>query len=322
MSSESAASTKPQVGIGACLVGHAVRYSGDAKKRSHVLEKLAETMDMIPLCPEVAIGLPVPREPIRIVENNEGIYVKDSETQTIEYAQPLRNFANEMTAKHREFAGYVFVKGSPSCGYERVKRYNDEGNALANTGVGVYAQQIMDNDPLLPVEENGRLHDPNLRENFVRRVHAYHEWKQLNKVGDIPTLHQLSQFYSRYKYLVMAHSVTHYKKIGRLLSKPDRENPQQQADHFIELLMTALKCSATRKGYSNALSHIKGYLKRDISSTERISFDQLIDQYRTGEVPLIVPVKLLNHYFNTYPNDYIGQQTFLMDNVIPAKAGI
>ncbi len=313
---------KPQVGIGACLVGHAVRYSGDAKKRSHVLEKLSESMDMIPLCPEVAIGLPVPREPIRIVENHDGIHVKDSETQTLEYTQPLKDFANEMTARHQDFAGYIFVKGSPSCGYERVKRYNDAGNALPNTGIGIYAQQMMDNDPLLPVEENGRLHDPNLRENFVRRVHAYHDWKRLNNEVDIPTLHQLSGFYSRYKYLVMAHSITSYKAIGRLLSKPDRKNPQRQADQFIEMLMTALKSSATRKGYTNALSHIKGYLKRDISSTEKISIDEVIDQYRTGEVPLIVPVKLLNHYFNTYPNDYIGQQTFLEDSIIPAKAGI
>ncbi|ARN73962.1 YbgA family protein [Oceanicoccus sagamiensis] len=313
---------KPKVGIGACLVGHAVRYSGDAKKRSHVLDKLSETMDMLPLCPEVAIGLPVPREPIRIVENDSGIYVKDSESQTVDYAEPLRTFANEMAEKHSDFAGYIFVKGSPSCGFERVKRYNDKGNALPNTGVGVYAQQLMDNDPLLPVEENGRLHDPNLRENFVRRVHAYHEWKQINRTGEVPTLHQLSRFYSRYKYLVMAHSITTYKAIGRLLSKPDRQNPQRQADQFIDMLMTALKSSATRKGYTNALSHIKGYLKRDISSTERISIDDVIDQYRTGDVPLIVPVTLLNHYFNTYPNDYIGQQTFLQNSVIPAKAGI
>lgn len=312
---------KLQVGIGACLVGHAVRYSGDAKKASHVLKKLAETMDMIPLCPEVAIGLPVPREPIRIVENAEGIHVKDSDSQTVEYTQPLKNFANEMTAKHEDFAGYIFVKGSPSCGYERVKRYNDAGNALPNNGVGVYAQQIMDNDPLLPVEENGRLHDPNLRENFVRRVHAYHEWKQLKQSVEVVTLHHLTRFYSRYKYLVMAHSITSCKTIGRLLSKPDHESPQHQADQFIELLMDALKCSATRKGYSNALSHIKGYLKRSISSTEKISIDEVIDQYRIGDLPLIVPVKLLNHYFNIYPNKYIGQQTFLIDSIIPARAG-
>jgi uncharacterized protein YbgA (DUF1722 family)/uncharacterized protein YbbK (DUF523 family) len=306
---------KPQVGIGACLVGHAVRYSGDAKKASHVLKKLSETMDMVALCPEVAIGLSVPREPIRIVENAQGIHVKDTETQAIEYTQPLKNFANEMSEKHQQFAGYIFVKGSPSCGYERVKRYNDAGNALPNTGVGVYAQQIMDNDPLLPVEENGRLFDPPLRENFIRRVHAYHDWKQLKLAAEKDntslTLHQLSRFYSRYKYLVMAHNISSYKEIGRLLSKPDRENPQRQADKFIELLMTALKNSATRKGYSNALSHIQGYLKRDISSTERVSLGGVIDQYRSGDVPLIVPVTLLNHYFNSYPNDYIGQQTFL-----------
>ncbi|WP_339338984.1 DUF1722 domain-containing protein [uncultured Oceanicoccus sp.] len=312
---------KPQVGIGACLVGHAVRYSGDAKKASHVLRKLSETMEMVALCPEVAIGLPVPREPIRIVENAEGIHVKDSESQTIDYTQPLKDFADKVTTEHQDFAGYIFVKGSPSCGYERVKRYNDAGNALANTGVGVYAQQMMDNDPLLPVEENGRLHDPILRENFVRRVYAYHEWKQLKQSVEVVTLHHLTQFYARYKYLVMAHNMTNYKTIGRLLSKPDNQNPQRQADQFIELLMSALKCSATRKGYSNALSHIKGYLKRSISSTEKVSIDEVIDQYRTGDLPLIVPVKLLNHYFNIYPNQYIGQQTLLIDSIIPARAG-
>ena len=305
---------KPQVGIGACLVGHAVRYSGDAKKPSHVLNKLSETMDMVPLCPEISIGLPVPREPIRIVEDDNGIYVKDTATQSIDYTDQLRDYANDVTNAHQDFSGYIFVKGSPSCGYERVKKYNDKGNPIHNDGVGIYAQQIMDNDPLLPVEENGRLNNPILKENFVRRVHLYHEWKQLKDI----TLKNLIEFYSRYKFLVMAHSLVSYKKIGRLLSKP----VDNQSDQFIELLMNALKCPASRKGYTNALSHIKGYLKRDISSAERVSIDDIIEQYRVGEVPLIVPVKLLNHYFSIYPNGYIAQQTILIDNIIPARAGI
>ena len=302
--------SRPKVGIGGCLLGQAVRYNGGHKKAAGVLQQIQQAMELVGFCPEVAIGLGVPREPIRLVDAGSGeLRAMDSAHQQQDYTQPLQHYADTVLDKHPDIAGYIGVKGSPSCGYERVKVYDGQGKNRPSRGVGVYARQLMQRDPLLPVEEDGRLHDTVLRENFIRRVYAYHDWKQHN-VQTI-THSQLIAFYSRYKYLVMAHRIENYQTIGRLLSRPNKNNPQQQARLFITLLMDALKHKATRKGYSNALFHVKGYLKRRINSEQRVSLDNVIEQYRLGVVPLVVPVTMLNHYFALYPDDYINQQVFL-----------
>ncbi len=300
----------PKVGIGGCLLGQPVRYTGGHKKSSEPLQQMQQVMDLVGFCPEVAIGLGVPRDPIRLVASADEIKAMDSDKQQQNYTQPLQNYAGAVLDKHPDLAGYILVKGSPSCGYERVKLYNEQGTNLPSRGVGIYAQQLMHNDPLLPVEEDGRLHDTALRENFIRRIYAYHDWKKLAQAKI--THRQLIDYYSRYKYLVMAHQVAAYKAIGQLLAQPNRENPQQQAQQLITLLMTALKHKANRKGYSNALFHVKGYLKHNLNSGERVSLDDVIEQYRTGVVPLVVPITLLKHYFTIYPNEYIAQQVLLL----------
>lgn len=266
-------------------------------------------MECVSFCPEVAIGLGVPRPPIRLVASDRQTRAMDSDHQQQDYTQPLQDYADLVLAQQPMLAGYVLVKGSPSCGYARVKVYDQQGNSQASKGVGVFARQLMQQQPLLPVEEDGRLQDHGLRENFIRRVYTYHDWLCLNQQA--LTHHRLIGFYSRYKYLLMAHHVPSYQQIGKLLAAPDKENPQAQAHQLISLMMAALSRTITRKGYSNALSHIQGYLKRYISSTERVSLDQVIHQYRQGLVPLVVPVTLLNHYFKRYPDSYIGEQVFL-----------
>jgi uncharacterized protein YbgA (DUF1722 family)/uncharacterized protein YbbK (DUF523 family) len=309
---------KPKLGIGACLIGQPVRFNGGHKKSSEPLENLKKVMQMVSFCPEVAIGLGVPREPIRLVATDNQLRAMDSNSQTEDYTEALAGYADKVADEQTNMAGYVLVKGSPSCGYERVKIYNTEGQGMASKGVGVFAQQLIDRQPLMPVEEDGRLFDNQLRENFIRRVYAYHDWLCLNE--EPLSHHRLVGFYSRYKYLVMAHHVPTYKAIGQLLSAADKQHPEQQAQQLISLLMEVLKRPATRRGYSNALSHIQGYLKRDISSGERVSLDHVISQYRQGLVPLVVPATLLNHYFKQYPDAYIGQQILLSS--YPDELGI
>lgn len=299
---------KPVIGIGACLVGKPVRYDGSHKRGSSILQAMAEVMELRPFCPEVAIGLGVPRETIRIVNTANGERAMDSATQQKDYTDPLRAFARRVQAEH-PLSGYVFVKGSPSCGMERVKRYNAAGNALPPEGIGVYARQLMRSNPLLPVEEDGRLNDVSLRERFIRRVYAYHDWQLLNRRGT-PSHHDLITFYSRYKYLVMAHHYPTYKRIGRLLAKRDPQLPRL-ANKLIALIMWALGQHTRRGSYANALSHVKGYLKRRIGASERQLLDGVIEDYRQGKVPLVVPVRMLKHYFALFPNDYIEQQAFL-----------
>lgn len=309
---------RPTLGLGACLVGQPVRFNGGHKKSSQPLAALQAVMDCVSFCPEVAIGLGVPRPPIRLVASDRHPRAMDSDSQSLDHTEPLQHYADSVVAANTRLAGYVLVKGSPSCGYERVKVYDRQGAGMASDGVGVFARQLMQRRPLLPVEDDGRLHNPVLRENFIRRVYAYHDWLQLNRTP--LSHHRLIEFYARYKYLVMAHHVASYQKLGRLLAAPDKAHPEQQAQQLIGLLMTALQRPASRQGFSNALSHIQGYLKRRISSGERVSLDGVIQQYRLGLVPLVVPVTLLNHYFKQYPDAYIGQQVFLSS--YPDQLGI
>lgn len=298
---------KPRVGVGACLVGKPVRYNGSHKRGNSTLAAMASAMELCPFCPEVSIGLGVPREPIRIVATASGRRAKDSETQTLDYTQQLEDYADQV-ARDTTLAGYIFVKGSPSCGYQRVKVYNEKGNCLPSDGVGVFARRLMRQRPLLPVEEEGRLNDTPLRERFIRRVFAFHDWQQCC-VEEPLSHHRLITFYSRYKYLVMAHHYPTYQRIGRLLSKPDADI-SRQANKLIALLMHALSFRAKRGAYANALSHVKGYLKRQINTSERQLLDGVIEDFRCGKVPLVVPVRMLEHYFTLHPNEYIGRQAF------------
>lgn len=299
---------KPLVGIGACLMGEAVRYSGDSKRKNQHLENMKEHFSFKSLCPEVAIGMGVPRETIRLVGEIDDVRLMDSRSQTLDYTAPMKDYARRIAKQYSDFSGYVLVKGSPSCGGERVKRYNDKGNVQATDGTGLFAAELQAYDPLLPMEEDGRLNDNQLRENFVARVYAYHDWQT---VAAAPMTHKtLIDFWSRYKYMVMAHSIGHYKSIGRLLANHEGREFEDIREQFIQLLMDALSCLASRKSNTNVLEHVRGYLKKQMNTDEKRELSGIIGQYREGFIPLIVPVTLLRHYFNRYQNAYINQQVF------------
>jgi uncharacterized protein YbgA (DUF1722 family)/uncharacterized protein YbbK (DUF523 family) len=301
--------TIPVVGIGACLVGLPVRYNGDSKRKNPHIESLKDHLQLNSFCPEIAIGMGVPRETVRLVGDIANTRLMDSDTQSKDYTEPMQAYALSVYSNNPNMAGYILVKGSPSCGFERVKRYNDKGNPLASDAMGVFAAALNSCDPLLPMEEDGRLNDHQLRENFVTRVYAYHQWKQLLASG--LSHHALIDFWARHKYLVMAHSISHYQSLGRLLANARRASLQSIAADFITELMAALKSPATRKSHSNVLEHIRGYLKKQLNSTDKRELDGLIAQYRAGVIPLIVPMTLLKHHFKRHQHAYIDQQVFL-----------
>lgn len=301
--------SKPVVGVGACLVGEPVRYNGDHKRRNPHIEKLANHCELQNFCPEMAIGLGVPRQPIRIVEENNGLRLKDSDTQTSDHTDAVNAYADSVITDNNNLCGYIFVKGSPSCGLERVKRYDTNGKVLAADARGLYAQKLVERDPLLPVEEDGRLYDHGLRESFVSRVYLYFDWKLFCQQTITPK--GLIDFYSRYKYLIMAHSVPHYKKLGALLGDLKNKDIEELGKETLGLMMEALTKVATPGSHANVLQHLQGYLKQTLSSTEKQELAKLIDQYRQGIVPLITPVTMLQHHFNRAPNHYIDKQTFM-----------
>lgn len=299
---------RPVIGISSCLIGQEVRYDGAAKRDRWIVEKLGEFVEYQPFCPEMAIGLGTPRPPLRLVGTPEAIRVVRTGDADFDVTDALQDYGLRIAADHGDVSGYIFKSKSPSCGMERVKLYAANGYS-SSKGVGAYAETLMASLPQLPCEEEGRLNDPVLRENFVNRVFAYRRWQSLRGAG--LTAKALIDFHARHKYLVMAHSQAAYQRLGRLLSHLKGVDLERVADAYEAEFMTALKRRVSRKRHVNTLQHIQGYLKRRIDGDDKLELADSIEAYRREEVPLIVPMKLLRHYFRRHPDDYIGRQWYL-----------
>ncbi|MCU0122076.1 DUF523 and DUF1722 domain-containing protein [Pseudomonas sp. B2M1-30] len=298
----------PKIAISACLMGAEVRYNGGHKESRLCTRTLAEYFEFVAVCPEVAIGLGIPREPIRLVghpDHPEAVGTVDS---AVNVTRPLADYGQKMVGELDDICGYIFMQQSPSCGLERVKVYHSNGAPHGN-GRGIYAQAFCAGHPDLPVEEAGRLNDPVLRENFISRVFAYSDWQRLLRQG--LSRRALTEFHSRYKYLLMAHNPVQYKVLGNLLGSMGQDDPVELGPRYFSQLMQALSTCATRRTHTNVLQHISGYLKRAISAEDKQEMQHVIGQYRHGIVPLVVPLTLLKHHFRQHPDPYIAQQVYL-----------
>lgn len=302
--------TKIPVGISQCLLGEKVRYDGGHKRSPFCTDVLSEFFDFTPVCPEAGAGLGIPRPAIRLIKNTDGTQIKVVGVKDVSFdvTADLQAYTEQVLPKLEHLCGYILMQKSPSCGMERVPQYRENGAPLDTKGVGVYADKLMQAYPLLPVEEAGRLHDAVLRENFISRVYAYQRWRSIE--NDL-SAKKLIDFYSDYKYLVMAHDNEAYHGIGKLLSFLPQEELQQRGQQFIELLMKTLKKPATRNKNTNVLMHIQGYFKKQLDAEERKELSEVIDQYRLGDIPLVAPMILLKHHLKQHPNDYLQRQKFL-----------
>lgn len=299
---------RPLIGISSCLMGQKVRYDGTSKRDRWIVDQLGEFVDYRPVCPEVAIGLGTPRPPIRLVGTPDAMRVVGVEDPSLDVTEALEDFALNTAGQMGDISGYVFMSKSPSCGMERVKLYNAKGHG-EKKGVGAYARVMMQSLPNLPCEEEGRLHDPMLRENFVNRVFAYRRWQTLRAQG--LSKKALTDFHARHKYIVLAHSQAAYQRLGRLLSHLKGVDLEQVADAYEAEFMTALKRRIGRKRHVNALQHVRCYLKQRIDGSDKQELSESIEAYRREEIPLVVPMKLLRHYFRRNPDNYIDQQWYL-----------
>ena len=301
--------TLPKVGVSACLLGHQVRYDGGHKRNQFLIEELGKHVEYAPVCPETAIGLGIPRPTIRLVGDPENPRVLGVADPSLDVTRRLREYAEKQIPGFSELCGFVLKKDSPSCGMERVKVYEANGQGAARKGSGAFARVLMQHMPLLPVEEEGRLTDPVLRENFVNRVYVYQRWQQLLATGLTPG--SLIEFHTTHKYMIMAHSQAAYQRLGELLSDLSGKDLQGIADAYAEELMTALKRRVNRKRHVNVLQHIMGYLKRRIDGDDKAELTASIEAYRRGETPLVVPVTLLRHYFRNHHDKYMAKQVYL-----------
>ncbi len=297
-----------RVGVSACLLGNKVRFDGNHKHNRFITDTLAEYFQLVSFCPEVAVGMGTPREPIRLVDGASGLRAVGVRNAELDVTQPLRAYGKLVARRIDELSGFIFKKDSPSCGMARVKVYQAKGLTV-RSGTGLFAQQIMAADPLLPVEEEGRLNDPGLCDSFVTRVYVYARWKEMCNAGLSKSV--LLDFHARHKLLVLAHSTQSYRQLGRLLSSLDRVVLSEVAGSYIATLMQTLATPATRKRHANVLQHLLGYLKSSLDSPHRIDLASTIEAYRLGEYPLVVPIRLLQHHFSSHPHPYISRQVYL-----------
>ncbi|WP_341522707.1 DUF523 and DUF1722 domain-containing protein [Pseudomonas sp. G.S.17] len=300
---------KPKLGISACLLGAEVRFNGGHKESQLCTRALTEYFEFVPACPEVAIGMGIPREPIRLVGDAQHPQALGSVNRELNVTQALADYGVQMATELDDISGYIFMQKSPSCGLERVKVYRENGAPVDGGGRGIYAQAFCARHPNLPVEEDGRLNDPVLRENFITRVFAYAAWHQLLNAG--LTRRSLTEFHSRYKYQLMANNPVQYKALGKLLGTMGRSDPNDIATQYFSDLMSALKKCATRRTHTNVLQHLTGYLKQTIDAADKQEIQQLITQYHQGIVPLIVPLTLLKHHFRQHPDPYVALQVYM-----------
>ena len=296
-----------KVGISSCLTGQAVRFDGGHKQSKYCQQILANHFDFEPICPEMAIGLGTPRRAIRLIKDEDIIRVVASDG-SFDVTDKLNEFSEKTSATLKHLSGYIFCAKSPSCGMERVTLYQAGTNNGQRDGVGVFAAQVMKDHPLLPVEEDGRLNDPLLRENFITRVLAYHQWLDLMNSGI--SMAKLMSFHAQHKYLLMAHNAALYYQLGPMLGGTGKRADEIAPD-YIALFMKTLATLPSRKSHSNTLSHLQGYFKKHLDSTQRIDLAKIIEQYRQGLLPLMAPVTLINHYLKIYPDAYLQQQIYL-----------
>lgn len=301
---------KIRLGISSCLLGAQVRYDGGHQLDRFLRDLLGEYVEYVPVCPEVEVGLPIPRETLRLVEDEQQqvrlVFSRSGEDITERMEAWARKRVKDL--EKEQLDGFVFKAKSPSSGMERVKLY-DRNGVPRKTGVGVFARHFMEHFPLLPVEEDGRLHDPRLRENFITAIFVLKRWRQMLDAGF--SLGRLVDFHTRHKLLIMAHSQQHYRRMGKLVAA-GREHPAAELQQiYLAELAAALRLRTTVKKHVNVMQHVLGYFKRQLAADEKQEMLELVEDFRQGLVPLIVPLTLLNHFVRKYDQSYLRQQYYL-----------
>jgi uncharacterized protein YbgA (DUF1722 family)/uncharacterized protein YbbK (DUF523 family) len=297
-----------RLGISTCLLGEKVRYDGGHKHDPWLTGTLGKFVEYVPVCPEVEMGLSIPREALRQVGDPQQPRLVTSRS-AIDYTERMQAWARRRVAElEREgLCGFIFKSKSPSSGMERVKVYDEHGMAR-KSGVGLFARAFMEHFPLLPVEDEGRLHDPKLRENFIERLFVFQRFRQ---VLAAPSPGALVDFHTRHKLLLLAHSPDAYRRLGKLVADLRGPPLPETLGEYQELLMAAMRRPATVARHVNVLHHLLGYFKRQLTADEKREVLETVENYRHGYTPLIVPVTLINHFVRKYDQPYLRDQYYL-----------
>ena len=298
-----------RLGISTCLLGEKVRFDGGHKRDPYLTETLGAFVEYVPVCPEVECGFPIPREPLRLVGDPEAPRLVTVRTM-VDHTERMVKWAEKRLAEleGEGLCGFVFKSKSPSSGMARVKVYAPNG-VPSHKGVGIFARKFMERFPYVPVEEEGRLHDPAIRENFIERVFALKRWQDLSRKRK--RVSELVDFHTRHKLQILSHSQQHYQQMGRLVARAKDLPVDELYERYLGLFMEALRLRATVKKNVNVLQHMVGFFKKELTKDEKAELLETIDYYHRGLVPLIVPITLMNHYVRKYGQPYLAVQTYL-----------
>ncbi len=301
---------KPRLGISQCLLGDMVRYDGGHKRDAFLTDVLAPFVEWLPVCPEVEAGLGTPREAMHLAGDPGAPQLLTIRTH-IDHTMTLQTFSQRRVQELQgtDLDGYIFKKSSPSCGVYRVKVYTEKGQP-SKQGTGIFSAAFQKAFPLLPVEEEGRLSDAPIRENFIERIFCYRRWKTLIQQHRI-SRGAIVQFHTRHKYLLLTHSRSHYHDLGQLIAKAGQFTSGDLAGRYGPLFMDALKIKATVRKHVNVLQHLAGYFKKHLSPIERAELQETIQDYHRHLTPLAVPLTLIKHYVRILAVPYLSDQVYL-----------
>lgn len=309
---------KIKIGVSSCLLGKEVRYNGGHSHDRYITDILGQYFTFVDVCPEVEAGFGIPRETMRLVGDPESPRLVTSRSGQ-DFTDVMQKWARQRVREleKENLCGYIFKSKSPSSGMERVKVYTAKGFPGSNRGVGLFARAFMDHFPLVPVEEEGRLHDAALRENFIEAIFALKRWRQVAESQK--SRGAIVEFHTAHKLQIMAHSLQHYRDMGRLVARVKDVPLETLYEQYEALLMQALALKTTVKKNVNVLQHMAGYFKKDLSRDEKQELQEVIEQYHRFYTPLIVPVTLINHYVRKYDQHYLKKQYYLNPHPIELK---
>jgi len=306
-----------RIGISSCLLGNEVRWNSGHKLDKYLTNTLGKFVEYVPVCPEVEAGFGVPRESFRLVGDPDTPRLITFKSKT-DHTDRMVTWAKKRVREldKEELCGFIFKSDSPSSGMIRVKVYNEKGMPH-KVGIGIFARAFMEHFPLIPVEDDGRLNNPLIRENFILQIFTMKRWR--DNLARKPGMGNLVDFHTRNKLLILSHSQKHYRLMGKLVADGRKLPIKELYDQYQLLLMEALKLKTTIRKNTNVLQHLMGYFKKQLSGDEKQELLEIFDQYRNEHVPLIVPMTLINHYVRKYDQPYLKQQTYLHPHPLELK---
>jgi uncharacterized protein YbgA (DUF1722 family)/uncharacterized protein YbbK (DUF523 family) len=300
--------TAPSLGVSSCLVGQEVRFDGGHTRNPFVVDQLGRWFDCVPVCPEVEMGMGIPRPTIRLEEHSAGVRLVAPSTGE-DFTARMSRFSKRRVRELQksDLDGYVLKKSSPSCGMERLRVYGSDG-PIRRDGVGFFARELMERWPALPIEEEGRLNDARLRENFIERVFCRNRWRTLVSRG--LSRKSLIAFHTAHKLLLLAHNQAGYRRLGALVGNAGRIPDRELYASYEQELQRVMSTPATARKHANVLQHALGYMKKVLDAGEKKEILGAIEDYRAGMIPLVVPMAVLRFNIRKHDVDYLLAQLY------------